>query len=237
MALSEDTNWVVGIGVVILGAIGSGVWYLSSNQTAMENRLRENITGTEERLAQRIERVDYRLTEQIAKVDSGLRTVESETAPLDGLEARLTKTIESSETRLSQGQQDVEKRLTAQIDKIDDRLLQVEGESARLTAIVKSSSAPTQWIGPFGKGTFAEVMANLQGGKVGELQSVTNIEALKALKDSGVDIKFFAVPAWNPYFNGPYMQAVIEALQKAEIEPVVNPDQATPEAPLAPASE
>ena len=99
MALSEDTQWGVGIGVVILGAIGSGVWYLSSNQTAMENRLRENITDTEERLAQRIERVDSRLTEQIAKVDTGLRAVEGETAPLAGLEARLTKTIESSETR------------------------------------------------------------------------------------------------------------------------------------------
>ena len=237
MALSEDTQWGVGIGVVILGAIGSGVWYLSSNQTAMENRLRENITDTEERLAQRIERVDSRLTEQIAKVDTGLRAVEGETAPLAGLEARLTKTIESSETRLSQGQQDVEKRLTAQIEKIDDRLLQVEGQSARLTTIVKSSSAPTQWIGPSSKGAFAEMMANLQGRKVGELQTVTNIKVLKALKDSGIDIEYFAVPAWNQYFSGPYTEAVIEALQTPEIEPVVNPDQATPETPLGPAPE
>ena len=226
MAMSDDTKWVAGVGVVIIialgGALGSGVLHLSSNQTAMEGRLRGDITATEKRLADHIERVDNRLAEQIAQIDTRLRTVEDKTAPLGALEARLTSTIESSEGRLSQGQQDVEKRLTAQVDKIDGRLLKVESERTRLAEIVKSSSATTQWIWPSGEGPGAKVIADLQGKKVRWLPLGTDIEALKALEDKVIGIKHFAVPAWYSYFSVPYT-----------IQPLVNAGRSDAETPPA----
>ena len=218
MAISSDTKWIVGTGLLLAGAIGGAVVYLTTTQTNMENRLTTALGAAETRLSEDLNKVETRLGEQIAKLETGLRTVEGETAILAGVETRLTEKIETTAKQLSENIQGAETRLTAQITNVRTRLREVEGETAKLAGMVESSATPTQWIWPASKGTLAEVMhgmqeSTLEGGKV---QTVANPEAMDFLKESGVKVDFFMtpVPVIHPYTKGPFGKAYIEALEK-----------------------
>ena len=218
MAISSDTKWIVGTGLLLAGAIGAAVVYLTTTQTNMENRLTTALGATETRLSEDLDKAETRLGEQIAKIDTGLRTVEGETAILAGVETRLTEKIEATAKQLSENVRGAETRLTAQITSVRSRLREVEGETAKLAGMVESSATPTQWIWPTDKEAIAKMMA---GGEIfasegGKVQAVANPEAMDLLKGSGMKVDFFMTPfpVINPYIKGLSGKAYIEALEK-----------------------